>query len=197
MHSVPCLSPALLVGAAGLLAGGAAVAFLWRAAVARARRILGSAGGDGRWRAAAPAAARADRIRRYRPPAHPPLPLRAAGPGEPRGLARRAHAGWRPHLRPHAPGGSPVRPPGAPWGVSPVTRDEACSVAMDAHETATSLRIIAEGLAQALMWWTTNRLGGERTGGGRATTRRLPSCAPLRSTPARRLEGLPQRTHSS
>lgn len=42
-----------------------------------------------------------------------------------------------------------------------VTRDEAHSLAMDAHETATSLRIIAEGLEQALTWWTSDRRDGE------------------------------------
>ena len=42
-----------------------------------------------------------------------------------------------------------------------MTRDEARSLAMDAHETATSLRIIAEGLEQALLWWTSDRQGGE------------------------------------
>ena len=47
MHSVPCLSLALLVGAASLLAGGGAVALAWRAAIARAHRIL-RPGRDGR-----------------------------------------------------------------------------------------------------------------------------------------------------
>ena len=47
MHSVPCLSPALLAALAGILAGGLAVALAWRAAIARARRAL-RPGRDGR-----------------------------------------------------------------------------------------------------------------------------------------------------
>ena len=42
-----CSRPALLVGLAGILAGGLAVALAWRAAIIRARRILRQ-GRDGR-----------------------------------------------------------------------------------------------------------------------------------------------------